>query len=109
MATKQIKLGELRKIAIFEGIESDTLDALRNCLRLHEGVPDSAHTRGYAVDISAITKSKQVTMLKALHEVGFRRFGIYETFIHVDNDPDKPTPSIWAKGGATIHYNPLNA
>ena len=74
-----------------------------------KGVPDSAHTQGYAVDISAITKSKQVAMLKALHEVGFRRFGIYKTFIHVDNDPDKPTPSIWAKGGATIHYNPLNA
>ncbi len=74
-----------------------------------KGVPDSAHTQGYAIDISATTKAKQVTMLKALHEVGFRRFGIYKTFIHVDNDPDKPTPSIWAKGGATIHYNPLNA
>ena len=74
-----------------------------------KGVPDSAHTRGYAADISATSKSKQVTMLKALYAVGFRRFGIYKTFIHVDNDPDKPTPSIWAKGGATIHYNPLNA
>lgn len=73
------------------------------------GVGDSAHTRGYACDISAKTDVAKQTILKACYDAGFRRFGYYGTFIHVDIDPDKPSPTIWKGDGVTIKYNPLTA
>jgi zinc D-Ala-D-Ala carboxypeptidase len=72
------------------------------------GVGDSAHTKGYAIDISAKDKATQVVILKALHKAGFRRFGVYATFIHADNDPSKSPISIWTGKGGVIHFNPLN-
>lgn len=53
-----------------------------------------AHSKGVAVDISCLTSRCRLQMLLALLAVGFRRIGIYPTFIHVDMDKDK-TPSIW--------------
>lgn len=73
------------------------------------GVGDSAHTKGYAADISATTDEKQRIVLKACYDAGFRRFGVYGTFIHVDNDPDKPKNSIWTGKGGIVKYNPLKA
>ena len=54
------------------------------------GVPTSAHTRGYAVDIRCVDSHSRFVMLQALLEVGFRRIELAPTWIHVDNDPDKP-------------------
>lgn len=59
------------------------------------GVPSSAHTRGYAADISCKNGHQRHEVVKALHAVGFSRIGIAKTFIHVDNDPDKPQNVIW--------------
>lgn len=73
------------------------------------GVGDSSHTRGYAADISATTEEKQRTILKAAYDAGFRRFGVYGTFIHVDSDPGKPKNSIWTGKGGVVKYNPLTA
>lgn len=70
------------------------------------GVPNSSHTKGYAADISAESEATQIKILKALYAAGFRRFGVYSTFIHVDNDPDKPS-DLWRYGGTK--YNPLTA
>ena len=54
------------------------------------GVPTSAHTRGYAVDIRCVDSHSRFVILQALLEAGFRRIELAPTWIHVDNDPDKP-------------------
>jgi zinc D-Ala-D-Ala carboxypeptidase len=61
------------------------------------GVKDSAHVRGYAADISIKdwTEADVVRLIADLSAVGFRRIGRANTFVHVDNDPDKPTPAYW--------------
>lgn len=59
------------------------------------GVDDSSHLLGFAVDISCTSSRDRFKILTSLYLVGFRRFGIYETFIHVDNDPTKPPEVIW--------------
>lgn len=59
------------------------------------GVKDSAHARGYAADVAVNGSSNRFKILTALLEVGFTRVGVYNTFIHVDVDPDKPTEVIW--------------
>jgi uncharacterized protein YcbK (DUF882 family) len=59
--------------------------------------PDSAHIRGLAADIAINSPAERYNIIKALHEVRFRRFGIYPTHIHVDNDPTKISHVIWYK------------
>lgn len=54
------------------------------------GVDDSAHVRGHAVDIRCVDSHSRFAILQALLEVGFRRIELAPTWIHVDNDPDKP-------------------
>lgn len=60
-----------------------------------DGKPNSAHLRGYAADIRAITSDRRFKILQALLRFGFRRIGIYKTFIHADLDPDLPAGVIW--------------
>ena len=62
--------------------------------KLNGAVKNSAHTRGYAADIHVTTKTAKV-IEQALRKVGFKRIGKYNTFIHADNDPSKPTPATW--------------
>ena len=59
------------------------------------GAKNSAHLGGWAVDIHAPTMVEKRELLKALYQVGFRRFGIMATAIHVDNDPEKPQ-AVWS-------------
>lgn len=54
------------------------------------GVPDSAHTRGYAVDIRCTSAHDRFVMLSALMDAGFRRIELAPTWLHVDCDPQKP-------------------
>ena len=51
---------------------------------------DSAHTRGYAVDIKCINSHTRFLILQAALEVGFRRIELAPTWVHLDNDPNKP-------------------
>lgn len=51
----------------------------------------SSHCKGLAVDISCLTSVARLKMILALLAVGFRRIGIYPTFLHVDMDIDKPS------------------
>ena len=65
------------------------------------GVPTSAHTRGYAVDIRCVDSHSRFVILQALLEAGFRRIELAPTWIHVDNDPDKPRDvAFYRHGGA---------
>jgi len=59
------------------------------------GVPNSAHTKGYAVDIKTPNSPYRFVVLESLMEQGFNRFGIGKDFIHVDMDPEKPKDVIW--------------
>ena len=59
------------------------------------GVDSSAHVRGYAADIAAVTDADKKAIAAALVKVGFKRIGIGSTFVHADNDPSKPSPVAW--------------
>lgn len=59
------------------------------------GVSDSAHERGFAVDIAANSPVKRWKILESCIKAGFRRIGIGKDFIHVDDDPSKPAGVVW--------------
>ena len=56
--------------------------------------PTSSHTLGLAVDIAYANGSQGIKILKALTPY-FDRIGVGKDFIHVDIDPDKPSPVMW--------------
>lgn len=58
------------------------------------GKPTSSHTRGLAADISFSNGHDGLLILKALLPY-FDRVGVGNGFIHVDIDPDKPSPVLW--------------
>lgn len=59
------------------------------------GVPESAHTKGRAVDIIARSGFQKWRIVGGLKKAGFVRIGISKDFIHTDNSPDKPQHVIW--------------
>ncbi len=66
------------------------------------GVPDSAHTRGWAADIAARTLEQKIRIVRAARSVGFNRFGIYDTFVHLDCDPSKKPDMAWNGEGYAV-------
>jgi len=62
---------------------------------------NSPHLGGYAVDIMPTDEplesdlTRWAELLDALWAAGFRRFGIMNQAIHVDDDPAKRTPALW--------------
>jgi len=76
---------------------------------LEGSAKDSAHIAGKAVDldVSSYNEEQKKVILKALYEVGFRRFGFMENAIHVDNDETKTSPALWDYGvGSMAIINP---
>ncbi len=59
------------------------------------GVPNSAHTKGLAVDIACETSTDRFYIVSFATQLGFRRIGINKRFIHLDIDESKPKPVIW--------------
>ena len=59
------------------------------------GVSNSSHLFGYAADIHCTDSGSRYIIIDALTQAGFNRFGIGNTFIHVDNDPDKNPRVSW--------------
>ena len=57
--------------------------------------PKSSHIKGLAVDIKCTDSKKRAIIIDALGYVGFKRFGIADTFIHTDIDNKKSNPVIW--------------
>jgi len=55
----------------------------------------SAHTLGQAVDIRCINQSDRFVMICALLQAGFKRIGIGDTFIHVDDSEVHTSEIIW--------------
>lgn len=58
------------------------------------GVPNSAHTKGLAADIACNDSQSRIKIVSALVAAGFRRIGIAESFIHVDQDGEK-VKALW--------------
>ena len=54
----------------------------------------SSHLFGYAADIACNNSADREIILAAVIKAGFRRVGIANTFIHIDNDPDK-NAAVW--------------
>jgi len=63
--------------------------------RMVNGVPNSAHLRGLAIDIAFKGRNQKKQILNALKKAGFKRIGVYYNHIHADNDHSLPTPSRW--------------
>ena len=63
----------------------------------------SSHIKGLALDIRAKSDEVRYRIVKSLLKCGFRRIGIAKTFIHVDDDPDKPQEVCWVYS-STTHY-----
>lgn len=57
--------------------------------------PKSSHLLGLAVDLAVPNGRKRFLMMEALLDAGFTRFGIGDTFLHVDIDKNKPANTIW--------------
>jgi uncharacterized protein YcbK (DUF882 family) len=89
-----IKLDEARTIAgIPFIINSSWRDKATN--ERVGGKPNSAHTRGNAVDIHCNNSQNRFTIIDACITAGFTRIGIAKTFIHVDVDEDLPNCVTW--------------
>ena len=59
------------------------------------GVSSSSHLKGLAADISCKNSNERFEMLQAFIKAGFKRIGIANSFIHIDNDKDKSQNVIW--------------
>lgn len=59
------------------------------------GKPNSSHIVGKAVDIAIQGSRERWIILEALMQVGFNRFGLAKTFIHVDSDDYKDPNVVW--------------
>jgi len=59
------------------------------------GVPDSAHRRGRAADVSCWDAETRFRLMKAALGFDFLRIGVAKTYMHLDNDPFLPEPRIW--------------
>jgi len=59
------------------------------------GTPNSSHLKGLAADIKCVNSTDRFKLEGILREVGFKRIGIGETFIHIDIDKDKSQNVLW--------------
>ncbi len=59
------------------------------------GVSSSSHLKGLAADISCKNSNERFEMLQAFIKAGFKRIGVANSFIHIDNDKDKSQGVIW--------------
>lgn len=48
------------------------------------GTNNSAHLKGLAADVTAVTSRDKYLLLKEIFARGIKRMGIYKTFIHFD-------------------------
>jgi len=93
-----LNLGALRRLNLLRSIVDQPLviysayrDPEHN--KLVGGVPNSYHTKGKAFDIKAPRRAERLYLLGAAFQAGFRGFGLYPNFIHVDVGK----PRYWIK------------
>ncbi len=59
------------------------------------GKPNSSHLRGYAIDVACENSRDRFRMIELFLLLGINRIGIADSFIHIDNDPEKDPDVIW--------------
>ena len=59
------------------------------------GASNSAHLRGTAVDVGITDSVSRYLILAAAIQVGFRRIGVGNSFIHLDVDEELPPNVVW--------------
>lgn len=59
------------------------------------GSPTSSHLKGLAFDIICQTSQDRYNMLKAIHVLDIKRYGVYKKFIHIDFDESKSQNVAW--------------
>ena len=59
------------------------------------GVGNSAHIKGRAVDIACVTGTTRWLIVINAINVGFKRIGIGNGFVHLDDDDSLPNPVIF--------------
>jgi hypothetical protein len=62
------------------------------------GSPNSAHLTGEAVDIRCRNSAERHKIVTALYQVGFKRVGVAETFVHADISETLPQEVMWLYG-----------
>ncbi|MGB3467079.1 MAG: D-Ala-D-Ala carboxypeptidase family metallohydrolase [Cyclobacteriaceae bacterium] len=90
---------------LFDNINSGARSEAHN--KLTGGVKNSAHKIPVcrAVDIGIPNHTIRDRLVKEAVKIGFKRIGIANTFIHLDNDPSKPQNVAW--GYPKAPYNPF--
>lgn len=53
------------------------------------------HTTGYAADIAVQNSFIRHLILNACYEMGVKRIGVGQGFIHIDTLDNKPSPRTW--------------
>lgn len=78
---------------------------------LEGSVPNSSHIGGKAADVSlaGYDNEQMEVVLNALRRVGFSRFGLGKTYVHVDNDANKSQNVTWNYGAGSISIDPFTA
>lgn len=82
---------------------SITPNSVTRCIahnKAEGGRDNSAHLTGvngfsYAVDIPYTNARELWKLVRLAIKAGFTRIGVYKTFIHVDNAPDKTAMVMW--------------
>ena len=60
-----------------------------------DGVEDSAHITGLAVDIAVSDSDRRFKIVSGALQAGFKRIGVYDRSLHLDIDKSKPQNVIW--------------
>lgn len=103
-------LSMLRKAEKYAGFRFNYISGYRteNHNRVVGGVKDSAHTKGLAVDIQAISIAMRDKIVAAAKTAGFKRIGIGRLSVHLDNDLSKPLYVAWGYPlGSNPPFNPF--
>jgi zinc D-Ala-D-Ala carboxypeptidase len=80
---------------IGEELEYNSGYRCEQCNREAKGAKNSAHLRGYAVDIKCNTSRLRYLILSAVAVIGVNRIGVGKTFIHIDVDPSLAEKVVW--------------
>jgi zinc D-Ala-D-Ala carboxypeptidase len=87
-------LDKAREIAKIPFIITSGVRTLEECIRL-DGITNSSHITGNAVDLRCRTSEDRFKILNALLKAGFTRIGLKYNHIHADIDKTKIQCVLW--------------
>jgi len=61
----------------------------------HNRKGTSSHTEGRAVDILCNSPANRFSIINSLIKAGFSRFGVADSYIHVDDSPTHAQNVVW--------------